>query len=388
MDKYKGTRVVVATIAFGMGVDKPDIRYVYHYNLPKSLESYVQEIGRAGRDGLESYCEMFCCMDDVAQLEAFAYCESPSKNSIKGVVEEIVYTGQNRLRSVGSEVVKSHYSVAKAHDMTNNGVTMLLAFIDIYQGLIKQGTPRYGMYQVKARNGNVHQVSGYLNQLADRQASLAILRHCQPKKIWAHINVGQASKACGIPRDTLTTALAGLEQRGLLEIKPSQVEHAYTIEKITSNLNAVIETEYQRFQTRQQRELARIGEVLALIGASDCHSKLLTEHFEGKRGPSNSGAFESPFPCGCCPFCKSGSVIKLPTPEFFSIDPTLWKSLVSEADLPKDDPQLVAKFALGFKSPRITQNKLHRSNNFGLMQGAPYKKLMTFILDKMFPEYR
>ena len=90
------------------------------------------------------------------------------------------------------------------------------------------------------------------------------------------------------------------------------------------------------------------------------------------------GAVIVSFPCGCCPFCKSGSVIKLSTPEDFSVDLTLWKSLVSEPDLPKDDPQLVAKFAFGFKSPIITQNKLHRSSNFGLMQGAQYryKKLM------------
>src|SRR5690606_35695622 len=65
--------IVVATIAFGMGVEKSNIRYVYHYNLPKSLENYAQEIGRAGRDGEPATCEMFVCLDDVSVLENFAY---------------------------------------------------------------------------------------------------------------------------------------------------------------------------------------------------------------------------------------------------------------------------------------------------------------------------
>ena len=194
--------IVVATIAFGMGIDKANIRYVYHYNPAKSLENYAQEVGRAGRDGKPATCEMFFCPDDLNVLENFAYGDTPTQAAVAALVQEVF--------SQGDDFDVSVYDLSATHDIRNTVVRTLLTYMELL-GHIDAGMPFYSEYQFKPLVTSAE----ILQQFEGERKTFVqkVLAQAYKAKTWFHIDLDQASQAIGEPRDRVVRALDYLAEK-------------------------------------------------------------------------------------------------------------------------------------------------------------------------------
>ena len=347
--------VVVATIAFGMGIDKSDIRYVYHYNLPKSLENFSQEIGRAGRDGETSICEMFVCLDDVCTLENFAYGDTPSRNAVRGLVEEVF--------SFSGEFDLSLYELSARHDIRQLVARTLLVQMEL-DGYLQELTPFYSRYQFQPLAASSEILSKFEGER--REFLAAVFKQAHKAKTWFRIDLGEAAKAIDCPRDRIVRALDYLAEQELLEVRAEGVRNRFSILRRPDDLNRLTEALFQKALEFEGREIGRIGQVIELGSHDGCQVAHLAAYFGEKL----------PRPCGHCSWCLNGhQPATLPQAESAVIDEGLWSQILDawhDQDEPIDDARALARFACGITSPRLTRTRLSRHPLFGSLTHARF----------------
>ena len=353
------TRVIVATIAFGMGIDKADIRSVIHYNLPKSLENHTQEIGRAGRDGLPAICELLACGDDLTVLENFIYSDTPSPRALTNLIDRVLRRGEHFDVSL--------YDLSLSCDIRTSVIATLLAYLET-DGILEATGTFYQTYRLKLLRDRERILSGF--SPADKRFMTLLLNTGKPGRAWLVFEPTMIADELGVSRTKITAALSALESGGDAALTLSGVRHAYRMKKDPGDPHSLAGHYTEVFRQREEADLKRLHQVLGISAHRGCLTSYLTTHF-GEKLPS---------PCGHCDRCRGvlPTVIKRPKPrtpdngELMAL-----ASLVREKHAELESPRQLARFLCGMSSPASTRARLSRHPCFGLLADLPFADVIT-----------
>ena len=357
---------IVATIAFGMGIDKKDVRRVIHYDLPKSIENYSQEIGRSGRDGRKSLCQILANSDNITVQENFVYGDTPDFKGIKLLLEQI----QNSQEPFWETKI---ITLSNELNIKVLPLKTLLVYLEM-RGIIKPKFTYFEEYSFKNCD-----TDALINrfQAERRDFIAAIFNNCIKKKLWTYVDIQAIMDNYATDRARIIVALEYFEQQGLLELQAKQSVERFDI--VTRDFDAaeLAKELFNVFLKKEQTEVQRIHNMIALFESDTCLSKELAHYFGEELD------FEK---CGHCSHCLTGqahfeSQIKMPDIQTHDFEKLSAEFIHAIGDA--FSANNLVKYLCGISTPIFRKYKIRALPYFANLEKYPYAQVKTWVLSHL-----
>ncbi|MEZ9526724.1 RecQ family ATP-dependent DNA helicase [Enterovibrio norvegicus] len=360
---------IVATIAFGMGVDKADIRAVIHYDLPKSIENYSQEIGRAGRDGQASVCSVLANRESVSVLENFVYGDTPDISSIRAVIEDIGSTPD------GSNWEVMLNRLSRETNIRQLPLKTLLVYLEL-AGVIEPQFSYFADYRFKMLT-SIDQVMSHFD--GERKQFVDAVFHSSPKsRTWHTVDFEALWQGYHADRKRAVTALDYFADKGWIELESKQMTDVFRVIENDAcrgeNAAQLSHSVHQLFLSKEETEINRVHAMLSLFETDTCLSHRLAHYFADEQAPVQ---------CGHCSVCR-GSVSLLPKADDLSDVSReqlhLWCQPLIDAAVKEGlvvTPEALARYLCGIATPLTGRLRAGKMIGFAKMAQYPFASIKS-----------